>query len=438
MVTGEAAMRWWARGLSGVVSAALLLSLPGPAGGGPFRVSTELPPLGEWQQYEVVADGYALRRSYSLEPDDTLAVFDLNDGRELWSADPGVGNVTTHVASDGVLVVLGSAREDGVTNMSHSQTVGLDLRTGRELWRRPHSLVGPPAGSVVAITCNGCREDSVGVDLRTGAQLWRAPWQGTVNLVERDMALLRDDQGTLRSLDLRTGRLTTLGTLPPGSWIVDATERHLLVKPEAEYPEGGGTALPTTVTVYDRATFAQGQTFPMPKPGMVPWELSLCGEDTVCARPDFHDTQLYDLDSGKLLSDLPNFALGGSVDVPSRGTVVAGFLNPGRRGVDRPHSQLLDRRTGAVLADLVGWSPVLNDGDRLWVVELALGQPGRLGRVDLDAAVLRVTPVARFGTGHDDCQLRHGWLLCAGRDLATAMRLRVPAETGAGPDGHWS
>jgi hypothetical protein len=126
------------------------------------------------------------------------------------------------------------------------------------------------------------------------------------------------------------------------------------------------------------------------------------------------------------------------VDVPSRGTVVAGFLNPGRRGVDRPHSQLLDRRTGAVLADLVGWSPVLNDGDRLWVVELALGQPGRLGRVDLDAAVLRVTPVARFGTGHDDCQLRHGWLLCAGRDLATAMRLRVPAETGAGPDGHWS
>lgn len=86
-------MRWWARGLSGVVSAALLLSLPGPAEGGPFRVRTELPPFDKTQRYEVVADGYALRRSYAFDPsDDTLAVFDLNDGRQLWSADLGVGN----------------------------------------------------------------------------------------------------------------------------------------------------------------------------------------------------------------------------------------------------------------------------------------------------------------------------------------------------------
>lgn len=210
------------------------------------------------------------------------------------------------------------------------------------------------------------------------------------------------------------------------------------MKPESKFPEGGGTALPTTVTTYDRATLAKGQTFPMPQPGMMPWELTLCGEGTVCARPDFHDTQLYDLDSGKLLSDLPNFALGGAVDSPSRGAVVAGFRDPSR-GMDRPHTQLLDRRTGTVLADLTGWAPVLSDANGLWVVELTPGQPGRLGRVDLAAAgPVRVTPVARFGTGHDDCELRHGWLLCTGRDLATAMRLRVPAATGAGPDGHWS
>lgn len=431
-------MRWWVRGLSGVVCAALLLSLPGPAGAGPFRVRTELPPLGEWQQYEVVADGYALRRSNSIEPDDTLAVFDLNDGRLLWSADPGVGKVTEHAAADGVLVVLGSRRDPDMINMSYSQTVGLDLRTGRELWRRPHSFVGRLAGSVVPITCNGCLEDSVGVDLHTGAEVWRTPWHGLVSRVSRDEALLRDDKGTLRTLDLRTGRQTTLGTLPPGSWIIDGNKRHLLVIPDLEYPKDSGIALPTTATVYDRATFAKIRTFPLPEPGMLPWQLSLCGQDTVCDRSDYNSARVYDLSSGSILFEREPFGLGGPVARPDGGTVLLGLLDPGIEGEDPPHTQLLDRRTGAVLADLAGWQPVLTDGDRLWVMQALIGRPGQLGQVDLAAAApMRVTPVAPLDADYDDCELRHGWLLCTVGDRATAMRLGVPAETGAGPDDHW-
>lgn len=442
-------MRWWVRAGLGTVGGALLLSLSGPDPASPFLVETGLRPSAAREGYAVVADGYALRLSYAT---DVLGVVDLADGSTLWTADPRVGDLGTWLVSDGTLVVSGGAKVGEATDPSRSQTAALDLRTGRELWRRPNSLVGRISGGVVPIYCNGCAADTVGVDLRTGATVWRTPRYGLPNVVEDDAALFRgDDDGTLRSIDLRTGAVDTRGALAPGSWIVGWSDRYLLVEP----PDGADDSRPDTATVYDRATLRKGQTFPY-QSGIVPRTLWLCGE-LVCDRRDDANLVVYDLATGVRRYQRPGFRLSGVVDRPGGGVLLVGTQRRSEPTAGKGSTLLLEPETGAVLADLGDWEPLVADGGRLWMVRYperrntgGMGSTGTLlvggtwsGVVELSpGSPLRVSGQAPLGGAYDRCDLRHAWLLCedtaADEGAVVALRLKAPASTGAHPEDHWS
>jgi outer membrane protein assembly factor BamB len=99
-----------------------------------------------------------------LAPTTEVAALDTGTGAELWRArlTPGSSATGPWATAAGVLVEPGPGG-----------SVGVDLRTGRRVWRSPLDPAG--AVGVGGTVVYAAAQDVVGVDARTGRELWRSP-----------------------------------------------------------------------------------------------------------------------------------------------------------------------------------------------------------------------------------------------------------------------
>ncbi|MFD0580111.1 PQQ-binding-like beta-propeller repeat protein [Dactylosporangium darangshiense] len=390
----------------------------------PSATRVVLPALAEGEFYSLIGDGYASRRSVH---DEAIGVLDLHSGRELWRRDPGIGALQSLRIVDGVLIVSAMGYEDATHKILRSgtdQTIALNLRSGRELWRHKGALLSNMVGAILPIWCNGCSDDAVGVDARTGREIWRSPWLKTSNYFDgrSQWSIARD--GTVRAVDLTTGSARLVGTLPKDYWIIGGSTRYILAVPPSL--PGSGSVVYPGVGVFDSHDLRQIAYLNITNSARFPPDLWLCG-DLICQR-GLPDMKVYDL-HGELRYAKAQFLLSTVIDRDDQQLIIgvqsrSGVVTP---GVPMDTSQLVETATGHVVADIGVWRLVRVDADRIWVALFASRGPDTLiaapwgsaqaetifGYIDLrPGAPLAVTTLKPLGRAYEDCDFDYGWLLC--------------------------
>jgi hypothetical protein len=383
-----------------------------------------LPRLPDGEYYQLISDRFVAHR---LIHNDRLAVVDLRTGRQVWQRDLTIGHLATVRAVGDVLVVAGSPYADSghtVIAGGKDETVALDLASGAQLWRLPGTVLSHGVGQVVALWCNGCSGDAVGVDARTGHEIWRSPWLREGNLFDGRSQWAVAPDGTVRAVDLTAGTDRVVGNLAPGYQITGVSDRYVLAVPR-ELPGAGTVSFPS-VSVFDRQTLRPVATVPISSHASFPPELILCGE-LICRRRGV-DLRVYAQD-GLLQYTKEQFDLAAVVHRGSESVIVGAQSRSGplAPGVPPDSTQFLDSRTGRVLSEIGAWRVVRADADRLWVGTFAsrgtstmvsgrkedARQTAIFGYVDLrPGSALTVTKVASLGGAYEDCDFDFGWLLC--------------------------
>ncbi|WP_027346321.1 PQQ-binding-like beta-propeller repeat protein [Hamadaea tsunoensis] len=408
----------WAR--FALVLAMLAVALPSPD-----VTRVVLPALAEGEYYSLIGDGYAARSSIH---DDAVGVLDLYNGRELWRRDPGIGHLQSLRIVDGVLIMSALQYSDATREILKSgtdQTIAVDLRSGGELWRRKGAVLSNTIGAIVPIWCNGCSDDAVGADARTGREIWRSPWLKSSNYFDGRSQWSTARDGTVRAVDLATGRARLVGTLPQGYWIIGGSARYILAVPPS-VPDSGPIVYPG-VGVFDSHDLRQIAHLNITNSASFPPDLWLCG-DLICQRGGV-EMKVYDL-HGEILYSKAQFLLHTVVDRGDRQFIIgeqhrSGVVTP---GVPMDTNQIVETATGHVLADIGVWRLVRVDADRIWVAQFASRGTATLvvasharaqhetifGYIDLRSGVpLAVTTLRRLGGAYEDCDFSYGWLLCS-------------------------
>jgi hypothetical protein len=390
----------------------------------PGETRVVLPTLAKGEFYSLIGDGYASLRSVH---DDAIGVLDLHNGRELWRRDPGIGNLQSLRIVDGVLVISGIGYEDATQKVLLSgteQTIAVNLRSGGELWRRKGALLSNMVGAIVPIWCNGCSDDAVGVDARTGREIWRSPWLNSSNYFDgrSQWSIARD--GTVRAVDLTTGNARLVGTLPKDYWIIGGSTRYILAVPPS-LADSGPVVYPG-VGVFDSHDLRQIAYLNITNTASSPPDLWPCG-DLICQR-GLPDMKVYDL-HGELRYAMKQFLLSTVIDRDDQQLIIgeqsrSGVVTP---GVPIDTNQIVEAATGRVVADIGAWRLVRVDADRIWVGLFASRGPETLivspwgsaqaetifGYIDLrPGAPLAVTTLRPLGGAYEDCDFDYGWLLC--------------------------
>jgi hypothetical protein len=375
----------------------------------------QLPRLADEEHSELVADGYVLRKPYQSS---VVSMWYLYGSRQLWRRDLAVGEVDDIQVIDGVLAVTGIPPSRPA---NEAQTVAVDLNNGRELWRRPGTLLHHHLGHVAALYCDGCTNDGVGVDIHTGQTVWRSPWLKESNLFDGHAQWSTDDNGITRAIDLGSGAARVIGTLPAGYWILDSTDRYVLALPPRLSQEGPVTY--PSVGVFDRQTLHPIATLNVVSHAGFPRDVWLCGE-LICAR---HEMALSVFDPHGTFQYSRQGFVTWDVIVSGDGPLLLGTQYPqGELPPGDPYevTQLVDPATGEVRSDLKRWRGIAVVDGRLWVtkevpspIPVIGNPPGPLttliGYVDLrPGSPLTVTTLASLHTTFDGCDLDFGWLLC--------------------------
>jgi hypothetical protein len=387
----------------------------------PFAARTQLPHIAKDEYYEVLTSGYALLRKLKSE---TITLVDLRTGQAMWHLVPDVGSLSDLGIQDGVFIVTGHEWSDRthVAVTPDGFTEGLDLRTGRFLWRQAGVYLGHGVGRIAPVYGLDNGRTAAGLDVHTGAQVWQSPWLQPSNMFDdgRQWDIAAD--GTVRAIDLATGAAEVRGSAAPSTFIIGWSASRLLVEPLVDLSGGESVA-----TLYDRATLQPIQHFTNHQPNMFPATLWLCGS-AVCDRDGVALTA-YDAITGQERFTRDQFDLN-DVIAQSDGRTLA-FGMQSRSGVVVPGvpmdtDQFLDLGTGTALMDIGVWRELRVVGNRMWVGSFASGNPAEvifggtqatsqavLGEIDLTpGSPLTVHTVANLGGPFENCDLNDGWMVC--------------------------
>jgi outer membrane protein assembly factor BamB len=383
--------------------------------------------------------------------DDVLYVFDeayapnhvsayrLTDGHLLWNTVSPGGVAYDQVSRVGDVTFL---IPNPCTAASPVQTVALDTRTGRELWRREGIPEERVAGDRLVVMgrpgptygCGGLFADTVGppaywdaVDVATGRVVWslRVPQAARVSYDYAEVDGLRQTvliagDGTVRTHDLRTGiatgtlRLPELALPPTPATVTDA------VQPIQPYLEvAGELALmvgrqPDTslvgVVAYDLRTLTPRWTHtvasmgPDLREGRDYYGAGRCG-DRVCLFGSA-TTVVLDPPDGRELwrTPLKMIAAAGDRVLTADPDIPESHDKPG--GLT-----LHDLRTGRQLADLAGWQVLVSGG---YGAPVLLGFTARnrtwLATADLGSGL--VTPTGSAAGWYGSCEAGRPFIAC--------------------------
>jgi outer membrane protein assembly factor BamB len=210
--------------------------------------------------FELVDDVlYVFDGSYPLN---RVAAYSLQDGRRLWRMRAPTGSrfetETENVSRVGPRTLIAP---DPCTAAQPVETIALDTRSGREVWRRPGVPQIPVAGGELMIISRpgptyGCGagytpSDALpvywdAIDVVTGAVVWSTKVPslprtafGSFDRQGARGAVFVTSDGTATSWDLRTGAVTSQVMLP-----------ELASPKRADPPSGSAVGLPSGSSVY--------------------------------------------------------------------------------------------------------------------------------------------------------------------------------------------
>jgi outer membrane protein assembly factor BamB len=427
------------------------------ADGPPQRLSTLFTLTNEHSDFDVIGGVLYLFRGPNAP--NAVAAYGLRDGRQLWRIQSPTGS-----SHDGVYQLAG--RTLLVPNLCDADrpvnTVAVDTRTGRQVWRQPGVAAQPVAGGRLILIYRpgptaGCGPEYPGidappvqwaaVDAATGDVAWtmdvpsltRISFDSNGESAARRAVLVAGD-GTVTGRDLSTGMVTgqiavpELALPPPGA----VGTSHTAGAPELTVAGGraivtrhndvgsDGTADVIDMTAYDVVTLARlwsGTVRSEPadrRPGDNYVGPSGCGPMLCLYGPAW--TVFLDPRDGRerwrtelvMLTTEGDHAL---------------FADPRATGGELPWGGLAirDVRTGRLLADLAGWRTLagVRDDTGPPVLGFIAGNRTWFARLDLDRA--RLTVVGSSVGLFYACADEDGFLVCRRIDAA----IRVWRNPGA-------
>jgi hypothetical protein len=392
-----------------VLSIAGLLVIAGSAPGG----ATGVRPLWTIDDFRlddsVVLAGQTAYVARPYEGQSRVAAYDLSDGRLRWTAVTGeqMALQPPRPAGDTVLapadpVLTKVAMPDGGEYRLESprNTVALDARTGRELWRTAGNAM-PSAGTGTALVVG---DGSLRVvRLRDGAEIWRRPlpppagWTPLPDYQHPEAIATAGQDGLLSVFGYADGKLRATRRAP---WETRTRSATLI-------PAGPNLAVArddpsrqNTTTVYSADDL---------KPLWSAGYLNPCGE-LLCSEA-IGGISGRDPATGREVWSAP----GARIMFPvSRDRILLG------QTMDAAQLRLADSRTGqAIGPPIIGAQAYTDDpGDRLYFVRPSVKPLGRLVVTRLDLADGTQTPLGVFGTGglQSYCRATRDYLACPRED----------------------
>ena len=360
------------------------------------------------------SDGHALFVLRQVDLDTSIIdAYRVSDGHPLWSR--RAGRVTELIDVIRGMLILGEPSPEAA-DQQPSVVVALDVRDGREAWRRSGFIptftdTGDAIGLLIVASSSRRLE---AIDVRTGATAWsHVTPEGVLRsyLTQPYSIGELELDGTLRILDAKTGRVTRtahvtdLDELDPFDVAGDLmTTLHF------------GPVGPLSVKAFDLVTGRQLWEQPL---SAASEPLLWCG--TVLCRYDGTRTVVVEPRTGKEL-----WRSGPTVRARVFGgqhLITAGNYPPAAR--QWPTSGAVnDLRTGAVLRDLGKWRVV---DMYAWPRLVVLGRDGTDGALVglLDATTGHTTVFGRLNRLYlaPTCEMLDDLFICEARTNLSAFRI---------------
>lgn len=377
-------------------------------------------------------DGHTLYLLRQANPNTSIIdAYRLSDGRLIWSQRRSRVNMLIDISRGRLLLHV---PEPGAQSDDPSVIVALDIRDGREVWRRsdyaPFSYTTTAGVLVAEPYLPSNIEDPyqqerrsrklVGLDVRTGADVWsRVTPPGTIRsyLDERDenggytydIGEL-DADGTLHILDAATGavaRTTNVRNVGPIGGF-DVSGNLMTTFQSGQYG-------PQAVAVFDLVT---GEKLWAEPPSRQAEPLSWCGP--VLCSDDGTGTTVVDPRTGGTLWQTPPRRQAWPLDDTH---MITSDVSPATGGWPT-HSAVHDLRTGTVLRQLGGWMVM---DSTLWPKLVVMGRDGPEGGLAglMDATTGDVTVFGRLSKvfAEPSCGVEDGYFLCQTGVGLTAFRI---------------
>jgi outer membrane protein assembly factor BamB len=354
----------------------------------------------------VVLAGKAAYVSRLVNGRPQVAAYDLKSGKLRWTAVTGqqIASQPPRPAGDTVLaptdplmikVVLPDGGE--YLYMNPQNTVALDARTGKELWRTPGNAMPSANTGTALVVDNG--EVRV-VRLRDGGEIWHrttaplAGWTPLPDYLHPEAIATAGEDGLLSVFGYADGKLRATRTVP---WETKTRSATLI-------PAGPNLAVirddpsrDSSTTVYSAADLE-----PLWSAGY----LSPCGQllcsvaaDGVVGRDPATGREVWSAPDARNM-----FPVGADRVLLAQ-------------NIDLSKEQLVDSRTGRPLGSPVLGAQAYNDqeAENLYFVRPSSNPPGRLVVTGLDLADGRQTPLGVFGASGGQqsfCVATSGYLAC--------------------------
>jgi hypothetical protein len=338
-----------------------------------------------------------------------LAAYSGDTGRRLWQA-PVTPSTSFGIRRDGPTLFVGERVAGGGQPGVISTRVGtaaLSMASGAVLWRHVGRVV-PVEGATTALVVSdvpsffggGRRVQGavLGIDVRTGRQLWSVPVPATAALQPlpgaRARMLLIHEGGRMQTHDLSDGQVLATAQLPPANYAPDnpaVIGDTVLLR----HPQRGGWAL----SAYDAGSLARRWSRAEPN---VADTVRACGS-LICVSARSGVRGLDPADGSS------RWAQSGWRTVEPRG---ANLLVYGAAAGTAELIGLATAQTGALRLDLRRWRAVPGPADADVLLTRAADADGGtvIAMVDPAGGAIRILGTLTTGTG--DCRAGKGLVVC--------------------------